>query len=46
MKIIDMRKNDVKQLYVIPTIIVSRSRFGRRVFFVWLWWSIERNSKI
>lgn len=41
MKVIDMRRNDVKQLYVIPTFIISRSRIRRRVFFVWLWWSVE-----
>ena len=41
MKTVNMKKGDVTQFYVVPTIIVSRSRIGKRVFIAFLYWSIE-----
>lgn len=41
MKVVNMRKGDIKQFYVLPSIIITRSYLGRRVFLAWLVWSIE-----
>ena len=41
MKIVNMRKRDIKQFYVLPTIVVSKSYMGRRSFICWLFYSIE-----
>jgi hypothetical protein len=41
MKTIDMRKQDTKQFYVLPTIIISKNYLGRKVFLVWLNWCIQ-----
>ncbi len=41
MKIINHRDRTPSQFYWLPSVIVSRGYTGRRVFFVWLYWSIE-----
>jgi len=41
MKFTNMRKKDVTQFYLLPTIIFSHSYLGTRVFLVWLFWSVE-----
>ncbi len=41
MKIINHKKKIPSQFYWFPSVIVSHSRTGRRIFLVWLYWSIE-----
>lgn len=41
MKIVNMKNRDIKQFYVLPTVVVSRSYMGRRVFVCWLYISVE-----
>lgn len=40
-KVINHKNNIPSQFYWLPSVIVSRSYTGRRVFLVWLYWSIE-----
>jgi len=41
MKIVNMKEWNISQFYIFPTIIVSKSYMGTRVFIVWLYFSIE-----
>ncbi len=36
-----MSKGDTTQFYILPTIIVSKTRLINRVFIAWLYWSVE-----
>lgn len=45
MKAVNMKKQDIKQFYVLPTFIIARNYLGRRYFLVWLWWSLELKAK-
>lgn len=41
MKFVNLGKGKQTQLYIFPTIIVSKNPVKTRVFICWIFWSIE-----
>lgn len=41
MRLTDMRRREIRQFYLLPTLIIARNRVKTMNFIVWLYWCIQ-----